>query len=192
MELSDKDPILDHLVDSGLKRYSQVLPPAGLEMRVLANLRAEQEKRVVHPWPSWAAAVAVALCALAAGTLFMVRKPGNSPEPGIHRSLVDTAGPGLHSPATANSVLAPTLSTGSKWAPSFRARTRVATISPEPRLGEFPSPAPLSEQEEMLVRYIRERPHEAALMARAQAELLKGDRQLFAPLLSAGPQADSE
>ena len=110
MELSDKDPILDNLLDSGLKHYSQVLPPAGLEMRVLANLRTEQEKRVAHPWPSWAAAVAVALCALAAGTLFMVRKPGNNPELAIHRSPANTASPGPLGPVTANSALAPTLS----------------------------------------------------------------------------------
>jgi len=52
--------------------------------------------------------------------------------------------------------------------------------------------APLSEQEEMLVRYIRERPHEAALIAHAQAELLKQDREQFAPLLSAEPPSDSQ
>jgi hypothetical protein len=44
----------------------------------------------------------------------------------------------------------------------------------------------------MLVRYIRERPHEAALLARAQAELLKQDLQPFGALLSAGPPADSQ
>jgi hypothetical protein len=122
----------------------------------------------------------------------MVRKPGNSPELRIHRSAVDTASQGRHSPAATNPASAPTLSAGSKWRAGVRSRSRVAPISVEPRLEQFPSPAPLSEQEEMLVRYIRERPHEAALIARAQAELLKQDLQQFAPLLSAGPPPDSQ
>ena len=50
MELNDRNPILDDLLDGGLKQYGQVLPRTGLEMRVLANLRAEQENQVAHPW----------------------------------------------------------------------------------------------------------------------------------------------
>jgi len=192
MELNDKDPILDNLLDSGLKHYSQVLPRTGLETRVLANLRAEQENQVARPWPWWPTAVTVALCALAAGALFMIRKPNNSPELGIHRSPAETAGQGQHGPAATNPAPAPTLSAGSKRGTSVRSRRQVVPISIEPRLEQFPSPAPLSEQEELLVRYIRERPHEAALLARAQAELLKQDLQQFAPLLSAGPPPDSQ
>jgi hypothetical protein len=192
MELNDRSPILDDLLDSGLKQYGQVLPPTGLETRVFANLRAEQENRVARPWPWWPTAVTVALCALAAGALFMIRKPGNGPELRIHRSAADTASQGRHTPAATNPVSAPTLSAGSKGRAGVRSRSRVAPISVEPRLEQFPSPAPLSEQEEMLVRYIRERPHEAALIARAQADLLKQDRQQFAPLLSAEPPSDSQ
>ena len=91
--------MLDNLLDSGLKQYGQVLPRTGLETRVLANLRAKQENRVARPWPWWPTAVTVALCALAAGALFMIRKPGNGPELRIHRSAADTASQGRHTPA---------------------------------------------------------------------------------------------
>lgn len=120
----------------------------------------------------------------------MIRKPGNSLELRIHRSPVETAA--RVAPAATNPAPVQTLSAGSRWSPSVRARRRVATLSAEPRLEQFPSPAPLSKEEESLVRYIRERPHDAALMARAQAELLKQDSQPFASLLSAGPPTDSQ
>jgi hypothetical protein len=192
MELNDRNPILDNLLDSGLKQYGQVLPRTGLETRVLANLRAEQENQVAHTWLWWPTVVTVTLCAFAAGALFMIRKPSNNPEPRIQRSALDTASQGRLGPVATNPAPAPMLGPGSKWGTSVRSRSRVASISVAPRLEQFPSPAPLSEQEEMLVRYIRERPHEAALLARAQAELLKQDLQQFAPLLSAGPPPDSQ
>jgi hypothetical protein len=45
----------------------------------------------------------------------------------------------------------------------------------EPKLDQFPSPRPLSKQEELLARYAREHPQEANLIAQAQAELEKQD-----------------
>ena len=192
MELNDRNPILDNLLDSGLKQYGQVLPRTGLETRVLANLRAEQENQVAHTWLWWPTVVTVTLCAFAAGALFMIRKPSNNPELRIQRSALDTDNQGRLGPVATNPASAPMLSPGSKWGTSVRSRSRGASISVEPRLEQFPSPAPLSEEEEALVRYIRERPHEAALMARAQAELSKQDGQQFASLLSAGPPPDSQ
>ena len=56
------------------------------------------------------------------------------------------------------------------------------------RREQFPSPQPLSEQEELLARYIERFPHEAVLMARAQTQLMKeemSDREL--PLEEAVP-----
>ncbi len=191
MEPNDKDSVLDNLLDSGLKQYGQASPRTGLETRVLANLRAKQENRVARVRPWWQAGATVALCVLAAGALFMIRKPGNSLEPRIHRSPVETAA--RVAPAATNPAPVQTLSAGSRY--------RVQVFGPE---GGLP-PAPLnhvwssslllhrsSKEEEKLVRYIRERPHDAALMARAQAELLKQDSQPFAPLLSAGPPTDSQ
>jgi hypothetical protein len=54
--------------------------------------------------------------------------------------------------------------------PGTEIAAETATAKPAPRLGQFPSQRPLSEQEELLVRYVRESPQEAVLVARAQAE----------------------
>jgi hypothetical protein len=54
-----------------------------------------------------------------------------------------------------------------------KSQRHVAKVRTEPHLEQFPSPTPLNEQEEMLVRYVRERRQEAVMVARARAELLK-------------------
>jgi len=54
-----------------------------------------------------------------------------------------------------------------------KSQRHVAQVRTEPHLEQFPSPTPLNEQEEMLVRYVRERRQEAVMVARARAELLK-------------------
>jgi hypothetical protein len=53
--------------------------------------------------------------------------------------------------------------------------TRAVEIIVEPRLQQFPSPQPLSKQEEMLATYVAQYPDEAVAAARAQAEIRKQD-----------------
>lgn len=48
----------------------------------------------------------------------------------------------------------------------------------QPKLDQFPTPRPLSEQEKLLVRYVHEFPEEALLIAKAQAESEKEIEQL--------------
>ena len=42
-----------------------------------------------------------------------------------------------------------------------------------PKADQFPSPLPLSEQEQMLARYVAKHRDRAVLMARAQTELIR-------------------
>ncbi|MGO9863634.1 MAG: hypothetical protein ACLPLR_08495 [Terriglobales bacterium] len=46
-----------------------------------------------------------------------------------------------------------------------------------PKLEQFPSPQPLSEQEKILVSYVTKYPEIAALVAQDQADSLKRDRE---------------
>jgi prefoldin subunit 5 len=46
-------------------------------------------------------------------------------------------------------------------------------------LEQFPSPQPLSEQEQMLARYVEELPSEAKQIAQAQTELARHDEIEF-------------
>jgi len=46
-----------------------------------------------------------------------------------------------------------------------------------PKLDQFPSPQPLSDQERILASYVMNYPEQAALVARARAEILRQDRE---------------
>jgi len=50
-------------------------------------------------------------------------------------------------------------------------------LARSPKLSQFPSPQPLSEQERLLVRYVTDFPQEAAMVAKAQARA-EAERQL--------------
>jgi hypothetical protein len=164
----------EKLLDDALKQYGDVEPRAGLEARVLANIRIEQERIGEHRW-NWMSALAAIAVAWALGAImFLIRKPDVRPQVvAIH------AAPGLIAKeATAVGVkppLADRPSTSfSRRKPRPLART-IVLADGSPKLEQFPSPRPLSEQEEILARYVRERPEEARLVAHAQAELLQRD-----------------
>jgi hypothetical protein len=46
-----------------------------------------------------------------------------------------------------------------------------------PKLDQFPSPQPLSEQEKILASYVNQFPDHAALLAQARMEMLRRDRE---------------
>jgi hypothetical protein len=68
--------------------------------------------------------------------------------------------------------------------PPTAARRWAAAVAEEPRLEQFPSPRPLSEQEEMLARYVQEETQEAKLVAKAQTEMLKKESLEFENLIN--------
>jgi hypothetical protein len=49
-------------------------------------------------------------------------------------------------------------------------------MADNPKLGRFPSPQPLSEQERLLQKYVAENPEQAVLLARARDEALRQDQ----------------
>ena len=51
------------------------------------------------------------------------------------------------------------------------------TLAATPKLDQFPSPQPLSEQEQILMSYVAKYPEKAALIAQARAEALQRDRE---------------
>ena len=58
---SPKPTALDDQLDAALAQYTAIEPRAGLENRVLARLKAEQDRPTAVPWWRWAAVVAVAV-----------------------------------------------------------------------------------------------------------------------------------
>jgi hypothetical protein len=63
---------------------------------------------------------------------------------------------------------------------------RDRSTSKTPKLAQFPSPQPLSEQEQILVSYVAKYPESAALVAQARAEALRRDREEEADAAASG------
>jgi hypothetical protein len=175
MRDKDDNPSAERWLDAALKQYGEAEPRPGLENRVLANLHAEQARPAFSPrwWPPVAATVAIAV--LAGGALLLKGKPDVTEITNSNQAAV----------VSRNQVPEPPVASASRpsSAPRHplrpRSESHIAQTSSAPRLEQFPAPVPLSEQEEMLARYVREQPQEAILVARARAQLLKQELERF-------------
>jgi hypothetical protein len=186
---------LDPVLDAALAKYAAVEPRAGLEDRVLAHLQAERERVPVRAWWRWSIAGALAVAVVAA--LALAWRSGNPSGNPSHPAVAN------HSPAPAPVAKAQVAANGE----SRGVRTSVATpvrksaghreylpaaIAAAPRLDQFPSPQPLSEQEKMLQSYVAQYPDRAVLIARARTEALRLDIEEMKAFSSSDPSADFE
>ena len=174
MRTEDNNQSADKWLDAALRQYGEAEPRPGLEKRVLANLDAQRARLAISPWWRRPVAAAVTIAVLAGGLLLLKRKPD-----------VTAVRISNQPPVTAGAE--PERAIAFRVAPHTAIKRRdrpepnrnIAHPSSEPRLEQFPAPTPLSEQEEMLARYVREHRQEAILVARARAELLKQDLEEF-------------
>lgn len=166
MEPNDKDreQLADKWLDAALKQYGDAEPRAGLESRILARVRAtDQQFAFRWQWPVGAAVAAL----LVAAIILVGRWHG--------QATLDAAANRPSIPIQAH-PLNPASSAANNLTKARRAQRRVVARRPEadaPRLDQFPSPQPLSKQEEMLATYVTQFPHEAVMVARAQTEIRK-------------------
>jgi hypothetical protein len=185
------DVELDARLDEALALYAKVEPRAGLEGRVLARLaEARRESSVGRGW--WAALAVGMAAALIVIFVWVGRvdRSANRLTAGTavapHAAVSGEGGGGLRAgaaeaalPGSASAAAASLAAASAKATPrhKFDAEedVRVARSDSSPKLEQFPSAAPLNEQEELLARYVREFPERATLMARAQTELRKQD-----------------
>jgi hypothetical protein len=145
MAEQDKDRNLDNLLDSLLARYSDVQPRPGLETRVMAQLREQAGRKKSWKWSlswMWAGAAATALVTL----VFIIRleRPIKSPEP-LHHS-----GPSVVQPPRAGISVTTAQQNGRTPQPHHQELAVAADTRPD----VFPTPAPLSDQEKLLLRYL--------------------------------------
>jgi hypothetical protein len=157
MELKDRD-FIDEWLERALKQCGMAEPRPGLENRILAGIRAERERVAISAWswrPVW---VGLAAILMVAGVALL-------------RSTHEVAPPVVShvtAPAVSKSPEHRAIASAGK---SLAHTTRKSNAAP--RLEQFPSPQPLSEQEEILARYLRQFPREAGLVAQAQTQLSK-------------------
>jgi hypothetical protein len=172
MESKEQERLADQWLDRALKRYGEAEPRPGLEGRVLANLR-DADKRSGRR--AWLPAVAVAAALLvAAGVTFWGSYHGEA-----IKEVTANRGPAVIEvhPSKPNAFAgrAAVPAAHKQRRPARRKAPSRLQEADEPKLDQFPSPRPLSKQEEMLARYVREHPQQARLVAQAQAELLRQD-----------------
>ena len=187
----DRHCEVEQWLDAALRAYGKVEPRTGLESRVLASLQAESDRLVLRRW--WWALVTAAAAAtiLAALWVGVHNKRAVSNQVAGSPTTQHQANPVLHPPAPSRSPDTEQVHVTSR-APRQR-NSALAVHADEPKLDQFPSPVPLTEQEELLARYVREFPDRAVLVARAQTRLRKQEeREMAAPRPGTTGPTDSD
>ena len=163
----DCEDELDRILDSALAMFSSIEARAGLEERVLANLRTEEstEHRTWWAWGFAAVALTLVILAVTWHSKSQTQRP-------IANRIATPAGV---KPTKSGSLQIPVIGSASSVR---RAETPKHHAPKEnPKLDQFPSPQPLSEQEKIMAMYINEYPENAALIAEARMEALHQDME---------------
>lgn len=168
---------LDRMLDAALAEYSATEPRAGLEERVLANLRAERAGIPDRAWWRWGLAGALTAVVLVVALALALRSGKPSPPQIVQHPSTIEQSPNVPQmsivakdghPAV-QPMIRPTRTEGGHRA--------AAVAEANPKLDVFPSPRPLSEQERILESYVNQFRQEAVLIARARSELEIRDQQ---------------
>ena len=168
---------LGHELDVVIAKYAASEPRPGLEERILANLRAEQTHGPVRIWWGWAIAGALAVVVVA-GVALAWRWTAPSQPTIAKRSQPSTQEPQKTRTQIAvhdNKAIQPHARTGVRRTSLHPPRTTNIGVN-SPKLEQFPSPQPMSEQEEILANYVGKYPEHAILIARARNEALQRDQ----------------
>ncbi|HEY3975056.1 MAG TPA: hypothetical protein VGM18_18765 [Candidatus Sulfotelmatobacter sp.] len=165
---------LDRVLDAALADYAAVEPRAGLEERILANLRAEPMHVGGARW-KWGWAAAVAGVALIVLTLSWLQRP--TPTVASHPSGARQSPPQSGTELSSRAAVEVPLRAHERIRKTAARRFPRTAVAGGPKLDVFPSPQPLTEQEKLLAGYVAEYPEHAVLLARAQAEDLRRDEK---------------
>lgn len=167
----ETDPFVDELWDASLARYRSYEPRPGLETRVLAGVRAKGRAGRRRVWALALAGTAAAM-AFIVGAVIYVARPPPAPAPlAATRPAPFSKGaqevglppkPVQHDRRSRVAVLR-------DLQPSGRARS--VPRRPE----QFPTPAPLSEQEKLLLLYVNSVP--------AQEMAVDREKEAIEPLI---------
>jgi hypothetical protein len=172
MNGNDEDRFVDELLDASLRKQRSEEPRPGLEARILAGARASERAAQRRGTWAWVLGAAAAGLAVVAVVLSLSRpRPALVPAP---------------APLAATKAVAPLASlVGERSAlpraggarPYRTARATLAARRPE----QFPTPRPLSEQERLLLLYVKTADQSGLA---AQANQSGKDQDLEIPKLS--------
>lgn len=169
-ESTERTPLDDQL-EAALAKYSSVEPRAGLEQRILANLKAQEVPRSHLCWWRWAIPLAGAFLVV---TFFIWKVQRHRPEQVVGHPTTAEQQVQVATNSTVQGADYPLI--GKRPMRTKRHRpTAVSAARAGPKLEQFPSPRPLTEQEKLLAEYVSQFHEEAVLVARARAEIQRKD-----------------
>lgn len=163
---NDPEDDLDQVLNTALAMYATVEAREGLEQRILNSLDSEKSRTYSK---SWAFALAAAVAAII--IVIVSWRFGGHARPAV-----------ANHPSTPQMPLKFTAAQKTNKIVALNTRPaqpRIAQSFPRsdqyPKLDHFPSPHPMSEQEEILAMYINQDPDHAALVAEARMEAIRQD-----------------
>ncbi|MDE3186780.1 MAG: hypothetical protein KGM96_04560 [Acidobacteriota bacterium] len=163
------------MLDSALTTYGDPGPDSGLEQRVLARVAATGTPRPHRRWLRWAIALPVAACLL----ILVMSKPKISHSPDAHSTGVTQASePAAARPEPQLALQPASASRGELAARKSRPHSVAvaAKKAPLPKLDVFPTPQPLTPQEQALVAFATQAP------APERKALLEMQKQMSEPI----------
>jgi hypothetical protein len=176
MKHENPNNALDRELDAALSKFAAVGPRTGLEDRILANLRGQQARVPQRSWWRWPALAALAAAIVV--TLFLAWRPQSPVQKIASNPSATTQIDGHVGTETNNGRSDATQLSDVRSGRRLKPRAvshAVRVASAAPKLDQFPSPQPLSEQERILARYIANFPQQAALVAQARADAQRRD-----------------
>ena len=156
----EKDKRMDEMLDSMLANYSSAEPRPGLETRILANLREAEEKEAARGWWNfkwlWAgvATAAIIVAAVLINGRNRVTPPTNvvvKTSPAVPQPEIEPQAPAVRNETVRIHRRKPSTAPTGQQNVTLALRDRPAV---------FPTPTPLSEQEQLLLRYYASTPRE--------------------------------
>lgn len=164
----------DAWLDRALRQYGDAEPRAGLERRILANLESVPcTAGVNRGWAWWFGAAALAACL---GLAFWIGSTNFAKKPVANATPAPTPAVNVERAYRAQ----PSVPAAHVVAHHASRRAVQPRVTKDPCLATFPSPRPLSEQEQLLVSYAERFPQEAVMVAQAQLKRREELDRLFA------------
>jgi hypothetical protein len=187
METRDRDH-LDEWLDKALQQYGNAEPRIGIESRILANMEAAGKRPLFGYSYGWLLAAASTATVLVGIWFEVWHRPltatKKEPAPQFAGDVATQMGPKI-TPAVRPRHI------GTKM-PLLRHPNAAADVESArgPRLEQFPSPRPPSEQEVLLTRYAERFPAEARLVAQQQDKFQQEIQQAEQEMKNASPDSE--
>jgi hypothetical protein len=167
--LSEQDD-LDRALDAALAKYAAVEPRAGLEQRVLAQLQSESTRLPKYTWWQWSVAGAIAVVlAFTFALAWRWNRPAKTVGQQYPSAPIEIVQPSATQVAANGEIEA----VRQRHKTTRQHVQQPSAFADGPKLDQFPSPRPLSEQEKLALEYVERFPEEASLMAQAETNFVR-------------------